>query len=275
MAASNMSMEERWSLAGKTALVTGGTKGIGRAIVEELAGFGVRVHTCSRSDADVQERLRGWDADFDAGRLRGRVTASTCDVSVRADREALVAAACAELGGRLDILVNNAGQTFFSEVAGTKAEDYSRVMATNLESCFHLAQLAHPLLLLPGGGGVVVNVSSIGGLMGYPRLSVYSATKAAVNQLTRTLAVEWAPDGIRVNCVAPGGVRTDLLDSSGIQLDSEAAAKMWETECTRIPLGRLGEPEEIASLVSFLCMPAASYITGQVMVVDGGRTVAA
>jgi Tropinone reductase 1 len=275
MAASSMSREERWSLAGKTALVTGGTKGIGRAIVEELAGFGVRVHTCSRSDADVQERLREWDADVDAGRLRGRVTASTCDVSVRADREALVAAARAELGGRLDILVNNAGQTFFSEVAGTKAEDYTRVMATNLESCFHLAQLAHPLLLLPGGGGVVVNVSSIGGLMGYPLLSVYSATKAAVNQLTRNLAVEWAPDGIRVNCVAPGGVRTDLLDSSGIELDLEAAAKMWEIECTRIPLGRLGEPEEIASLVSFLCMPAASYITGQVMVVDGGRTVAA
>ncbi|XP_047054107.1 noroxomaritidine/norcraugsodine reductase-like [Lolium rigidum] len=271
MAASGMSREERWSLAGKTALVTGGTKGIGRAIVEELAGFGVRVHTCSRSDADVQERLRGWDADVDAGRLRGRVTASACDVSVRADREALVAAARAELGGRLDILVNNAGQTFFSEVAGTKAEDYARLMATNLESCFHLAQLAHPLLL---GGGVVVNVSSIGGILGYPQLSVYSATKAAVNQLTRNLAVEWAPDGIRVNCVAPGGVRSDLLDSSGIQLDAEAAASMWDAECTRIPLGRLGEPEEVASLVSFLCMPAASYITGQVMCIDGGRTVA-
>ncbi|XP_051227960.1 noroxomaritidine/norcraugsodine reductase-like [Lolium perenne] len=275
MAVSGMSREERWSLAGKTALVTGGTKGIGRAIVEELAGFGVRVHTCSRSDADVQERVRGWDADVDAGRLRGRVTASTCDVSVRADREALWAAARAELGGRLDILVNNAGQTFFSAVAGTKEEDYARLMATNLESCFHLAQLAHPLLLVPSGGGVVVNVSSIGGILGYPQLSVYSATKAAVNQLTRNLAVEWAPDGIRVNCVAPGGVRSDLLDSSGIQLDAEAAASMWEAESARIPLGRLGEPEEVASLVSFLCMPAASYITGQVMCADGGRTVAA
>jgi Tropinone reductase 1 len=122
---------------------------------------------------------------------------------------------------------------------------------------------------------VVVNVSSIGGILGYPQLSVYSATKAAVNQLTRNLAVEWAPDGIRVNCVAPGGVRSDLLDSSGIQLDAEAAASMWEAESARIPLGRLGEPEEVASLVSFLCMPAASYITGQVMCIDGGRTVAA
>ncbi|VAH84137.1 unnamed protein product [Triticum turgidum subsp. durum] len=101
------------SLAGKRALVTGRTKGIGRAIVEELAGFGVRVHTCSRSDADLHERLRGWQAGADAGRLRGRVPGSACDVSVRGDRKRLVATARAEMGGKLDILVNNAGQSFY------------------------------------------------------------------------------------------------------------------------------------------------------------------
>ena len=117
-----------------------------------------------------------------------------------------MATASAELGGKLDILVNNAGQTFFGAATACTAEEYARLMATNLESCFHLAQLAHPLLLA-GSGGNVVNVSSIGGLLGYPMLSLYSATKAALNQLTRTLAVEWACDGVRVNCVAPGPPR--------------------------------------------------------------------
>ncbi|XBI67905.1 hypothetical protein VPH35_047177 [Triticum aestivum] len=226
-----VSREERWSLAGKTALVTGGTKGIGRAIVEELAGFGVRVHTCARSDADMQERLRGWAAEAEVGRLSARVTGSACDVSVRVDWEALMATANAELGGKLDILVNNAGQTFFGEATACTAEEYTRLMATNLESCFQLAQLAH-LLLLAGNGGSVVNISSIGGILGYSKLSLYSATKAALNQLTR--------------------VRTDLLDSSGIQMDSEAARRMWEAESGRTALGLLGEPEEVASLVGFL-----------------------
>jgi Tropinone reductase 1 len=114
---------------------------------------------------------------------------------------------------------------------------------------------------------VVVNVSSIA----YPALAVYSATKGGLNQLTRSLAAEWAGDGVRVNCVAPGGVRTDISSNNGLKLDPETEARMVAAEEARVPIGRLGEPEEIA----FLCMPAASYVTGQVICADGGRTIAA
>lgn len=244
-----------------------------RAIVEELAGFGVRVHTCGRHDADLQDCLTRWRADAKLA----RVTASVCDVSVRGDRERLVAAASEEFGGKLDILVNNAGQTLFKLATECSAEDYARLMATNLESCFHLAQLAHPLLLASGSSSSssVVNISSIAGFVSYPALSVYSATKGAMNQLTRSLAAEWAQDKIRVNCVAPGGVRTEITGSSGIKLDPEVAQRLAEMEMGKVPMRRIGEPEEIASLVAFLCMPAASYITGQVICADGGRTIAA
>ena len=175
------------------------------AIVEELAGFGARVHTCSRNAADLEECRRRWEE-------KGlQVTVSVCDVSVRADREDLMATVGATFGGKLDILVNNAGQSMFKHTLECTGEDYSRIMATNLESCFHLSQLAHPLLLAAaGGGGSVVNISSIAGFIGFPALAVYSMTKGAMNQLTRSLATEWASDSIRVNCVAPGGIRTDI-----------------------------------------------------------------
>uniref|UniRef100_K3ZN03 Tropinone reductase n=1 Tax=Setaria italica TaxID=4555 RepID=K3ZN03_SETIT len=254
MAAASGSREERWTLAGATALVTGGSKGIGHAIVEELAGFGARVHTCARNAAELEECRRRWAEN---GLV---VTVSVCDVSMRTDREMLMDTVKKVFDGKLDILVNNAGQLLLKAAAECAAEEYSHVMATNLESSFHLSQLSYPLLLNASlaGGGSVVNISSIA--------SYNSSVRAGgMNQLTRSLAVEWAQDKIRVNCVAPGLVTTDILK----QVEPETI----EQEISRGPMARSGEPKEVASVVSFLCMPAASYITGQDIRIDGGRTI--
>ncbi|XP_066381206.1 tropinone reductase homolog At2g29150-like, partial [Miscanthus floridulus] len=188
---------ERWSLAGATALVTGGSKGIGHAIVEELAGFGARVHACARSTMDLEECRRRWaEKGFD-------VTVSVCDVAVRADRERLMETVKATFDGKLDILVNNAALLIIKPPVEYTAEDYSRIMATNLESCFHLSQLAHLLLrnASVAGGGSVVHISSIASFLAFPQETLYSVTKGGPNQLTRSLATEWAHDKIRVNCV--------------------------------------------------------------------------
>ncbi|RCV39348.1 hypothetical protein SETIT_8G216400v2 [Setaria italica] len=261
MAAASGSREERWTLAGATALVTGGSKGIGHAIVEELAGFGARVHTCARNAAELEECRRRWAEN---GLV---VTVSVCDVSMRTDREMLMDTVKKVFDGKLDILVNNAGQLLLKAAAECAAEEYSHVMATNLESSFHLSQLSYPLLLNASlaGGGSVVNISSIASYVGVPGLVLYCISKGGMNQLTRSLAVEWAQDKIRVNCVAPGLVTTDILK----QVEPETI----EQEISRGPMARSGEPKEVASVVSFLCMPAASYITGQDIRIDGGRTI--
>ncbi|GLT62507.1 hypothetical protein SLA2020_351400 [Shorea laevis] len=137
-------------------------------------------------------------------------------------------------------------------------------MGTNFESAYHLSQLAHPLLK-GSGAGSIVHLSSIVGLLSIGGASLYGASKGAINQLTRSFSCEWARDNIRTNCVAPGATRTPLMEHA-------LKGKPLEISNSRTPLGRPGEPEEISSLVAFLCLPAASYITGQIIYVDGGMS---
>ncbi|KAL2898895.1 hypothetical protein RDABS01_023977 [Bienertia sinuspersici] len=250
---------KRWSLNGMTALVTGGTKGIGHAIVEELAEFGARVHTCARNESELEACKCNWDT-------KGlQVSYSVCDVSSRAQREKLMEAVSSEFNGKLDILVNNVGTCIVKPTTEFTAEEYAVLMATNLESTYHLNQLAHPLLKASGRGNIIL-MSSVGGVVSVNVSSLYSATKGAINQLAKNLACEWAKDDIRVNSVAPWFIRTPLADT--VLCDKEYLEKVEG----RTPLGRIGEVEEVSSLVTFLCMPAASYITGQTICVDGGLT---
>uniref|UniRef100_A0A0D3FTJ6 3-oxoacyl-[acyl-carrier-protein] reductase n=1 Tax=Oryza barthii TaxID=65489 RepID=A0A0D3FTJ6_9ORYZ len=264
MMASNSSAQEtgRWSLAGATALVTGGSKGIGRAIVEELASFGATMHTCARNEATLNSCLEEWSAK------KLSITASVCDVSARADREALAGRVAAMFDGKLDILVNNVGFLFLKPAVNVTPEELSRVMAGNLESCFHLSQLMHPLLKTSGKGNVV-NISGISTVTGFPSLPICAFCAAK--------AVEWASDRMRVNCIAPGVITTHLVDDcksgNNPHVQGVTSPDFVQEEIARTPMRRAGKPEEVWSLVAFLCMPAAAYITGQIICIDGGRTL--
>ncbi|XP_024028332.1 tropinone reductase homolog At5g06060-like isoform X1 [Morus notabilis] len=258
------SRDERWSLKGKTALVTGGTKGIGHAIVEELAGFGAIVHTCSRNQTELDQRLDEW-------KTKGfQVTGSVCDVSHRDQREKLIETAASLFQGKLNILVNNVGTGILKNATEFTAEDVSKLMATNFESAYHLSQLAHPLLKASGNGSIVFN-SSISSVMAFPSCALYASTKGAINQLTRNLACEWAKDNIRANTVAPGFTNTPLLDA--FTGDPKVGKELVSQLIARTPISRPGQPNEVSSVVAFLCLPAASYITGQIVYIDGGLTV--
>ncbi|TXG74162.1 hypothetical protein EZV62_002741 [Acer yangbiense] len=250
----------RWSLEGMTALVTGGTKGLGHAVVEELAELGATVHTCSRNEAELNKCIHEWE-------IKGfKVSGSVCDASSRAEREKLMSNVSSLFNGKLNILINNVGTNVMKPTLEYNEEDFSFLMATNFESAYHLSQLAHPLLKTSGAASIVF-MSSVAGVVSVEVGSIYAGTKGAMNQLAKNLACEWARDNIRANSVAPWAIKTPLAEP---YLSDE---KFSEEVRFRTPMGRAGEPKEVSSLIAFLCMPAASYITGQTICVDGGYTV--
>lgn len=253
----SVSINSRWSLRGMTALVTGGTRGIGNATVEELAGLGARVHTCSRNEAELNQCLNDW---------KGKgfvVTGSVCDASSGEQREKLIQEVGSLFSGKLNILVNNVGTNIRKPTTEYSSDEFTKLMITNFESAYHLCQLAYPLLKASGAGSIVF-ISSVAGLFHIGSGSIYGASKAAINQLTKNLACEWAKDNIRTNSVAPWYIKTSLVDHL-------LGNKIFlEKVVSKTPLQRVGEAKEVSSLVGFLCLPAASYITGQIISVDGG-----
>ncbi|CAN1315300.1 Tropinone reductase homolog [Linum perenne] len=249
-----------------TALVTGGTRGIAHAIVEELAELGVTVHTCACTQTDINRCLKEWQT-------KGyKVTASACDVLFRDQREKLIETVSSAFNGKLNILVNNSGISLPKEESvGFTAEDMAMVMGTNFESAYHLSQLSHPLLKESGNGNIV-NISSVACFVSFPSSSLYSSSKGAMNQMTRTLGCEWAKDNIRVNAIAPGLIQAPMLQNE-LNMSQAANGELIDTLIRQTPMKRAAEANEISSWVAFLCCPAASYATGQVIVVDGGFAV--
>ena len=243
-------------LKDKVALITGAAQGIGLACAEAFAREGAKVMLADLDEAKVGA----------AARKIGTSAASVaCDVSKKAAVDAAVAATVATFG-RLDILVANAGIVHAAEFLEVQEADFDRVLGVNLKGAFLAGQAAARQMVKQGGGGAIINMSSVNAVLAIPNQVPYVVSKGAINQLTKVMSVALAKEGIRVNGIGPGTILTELARTAVLG-NPEAERKIL----SRTPLGRMGEPAEIAQVAVFLASDAASYLTGQTIYPDGGR----
>jgi tropinone reductase I len=251
-------MLKRWRLDGQTALITGASAGIGRAVAHELAALGAEVLLVARDEARLADAAAEIEDDIDGAVVR-HFAADVADAEQRQEIFDWIT----DLDLPLSILVNNAGTNIRKATLELNDADFDSVLDTNVLALFEMSRLAHAFLKQHGSASIV-NVGSVSGLTHVRTGPLYGLSKAAVHQLTKNLACEWASDGIRVNSVAPWYIRTRRTS------DALGNPEYFEEVIARTPMRRIGEPEEVAAAVAFLCMPAASYITGECIAVDGG-----
>ncbi len=243
----------QFGLQGRVAIVTGGAQGIGEACARRFAREGAQVFIADVADA----RGRALATELGAQYRR-------CDVGDKLDVDDLVATVL-KLHGRIDILVNNAGIFKAADFLDVTETDFDEVLRVNLKGSFLMGQ-AVARAMASRGSGSIVNMSSVNGVLAIPNIASYNASKGGINQLTRAMALALADKGIRVNAVAPGTIATELA-AQAVLTSEEARQKIL----SRTPLRRLGEPGEIADVVAWLASDAASYVTGEIVTVDGGR----
>jgi Tropinone reductase 1 len=252
-------MDDRWSLKGKKTFITGGTKGIGLAIVKEFLSLGAEVIFAARTASDVHKIENELSSSFK------EVKGIIADVSKAADR-GMLANEIGKRWERLDIFINNAGTNIRKKITEYSDDEVSFLIETIYRSAIDLSRKLYPILQKSSQGNVIF-ISSVAGINHIRTGAVYGTAKAALVQLTKNLAVEWAVDHIRVNTIAPWYIKTPLVEQ--VLKNKDFLAEILK----RTPMGRLGEPEEVAAAAAFLCMPAASFITGQCIAVDGGTSV--
>ncbi|MBS1517789.1 MAG: SDR family oxidoreductase [Bacteroidetes bacterium] len=249
-------MNERWNLKNRKALITGATRGIGKAITEEFLSLGAEVFIISRNEEDIK-------TDLEKYRSKGfAADGMKCDVTIAEDREKLLDYVSKNTGG-LDILVNNAGSNTRKKTLENTSEDLDFILTLNMKSVMELCRLFHPLLSRSGHGSIV-NIVSVAGMTSVATGSPYAVSKAGIIHFTRYISVEWAKDNIRANSVAPWYIRTSLTEPV------LSRKEYLDSVLSRTPMKRVGEPEEVAAAAAFLAMPASSYITGECISVDGG-----